>query len=102
MGFKLYGRADICTIAFAHPQIPCSDIQTLLKKKKEWGLSVLQKPILLHFSFTPLNSTKVDQLIKDIREIVEELKKSTEVLKECMEVQLYGAWAKLPDTTVKD
>jgi hypothetical protein len=55
-------------------------------KKKDWGLSVVQKPILLHFSFTPLNSTKADQLIKDIKDSLEELKKSSGVLKESMEV----------------
>lgn len=75
MGFKFYGNADICTIAFAHSKYPCNSLQTVLKRRN-WGIALLQKPITMHFSFTPLNSTKVDQLIKDIRESLAELDKS--------------------------
>lgn len=76
LGFTLYGKADICTIAFSHPRHSCNSIQTLMKRR-EWSISLLQMPLALHFSFTPLNSTKVDQLIKDIKEVVAELETST-------------------------
>jgi acyl CoA:acetate/3-ketoacid CoA transferase alpha subunit len=61
-------------IGFSHPQYPISAIQELMKQKK-WSLSLIQKPIALHFSFTPLNSKRVDQMIQDFEKTMQELEK---------------------------
>jgi len=36
-------------------------------KEKHWNLSLNQLPLCFHFSFTPLNSLKVDEMIKDFQ-----------------------------------
>jgi len=40
-------------------------------KKKGWGYSLCQKPISFQFSFTPLSATKVDEMIKDMKECID-------------------------------
>jgi len=45
-------------------------------KKRGWGLSLLQKPLALHFSFTPLNCQNRALFLKDIKDCLEELKKN--------------------------
>lgn len=70
-------------------------------KKRGWGLSLLQKPLALHYSFTPLNCTTKDEMIKDFRECIEELNKKGESGKEASEIQLYGACTKIPDMGTK-
>ena len=34
-------------------------------KKRGWDVPLCQRPIAMHYSFTPLNSTKVDKMIAD-------------------------------------
>lgn len=101
LGFIIHGNADICTIAFSHPKYPSTYLQALIKQK-EWGISLLQKPIILHFSFTPLNSTRVDAMIKDIRDMMKTLEVTKPDVKESGEVQLYCACAKIPDNSAKE
>jgi hypothetical protein len=45
-------------------------------KKKGWGLAVLQNPLSIHFSFTPLNCTKRDEMIKDFKECIAHMEKN--------------------------
>ncbi len=44
-------------------------------KERKWNLSLNQLPLCFHFSFTPLNSQKVDDMIKDFQECVKFLEK---------------------------
>ena len=58
----------------------------------------------LHFSFTPLNSRKVDQMINDFKESAKELaklKSEGKLPKDSAELQLYGACAKIGDGPTK-
>lgn len=73
-------------------------------KKKGWGLAILQNPLAIHFSFTPLNCTKRDELIKDFKECISYLEKNQASLaleKDSGEIQLYGMCAKVPDSGTK-
>ena len=70
----MYGKPEICAVGFTHNEIPISSVQELMKKKK-WDLALIQKPMGLHFSFTPLNSRKVDQMINDFRDTMKEIAK---------------------------
>ena len=45
-------------------------------KKKGWSLGVLQNPLAIHFSFTPLNCTKRDEMIKDFKECIVHIEKN--------------------------
>jgi hypothetical protein len=38
-----------------------------LIKAKGWDVPILQRPMALHYSFTPLNATKIDQFVTDFR-----------------------------------
>ena len=74
LDFFVYGKPNICVVGFSHPHYPVSAIQELMKEKK-WSLSLIQKPIALHFSFTPLNCKRVDQMIRDFEDTIQELSK---------------------------
>jgi hypothetical protein len=47
-------------------------------KGKGWGFSLCQKPISFQFSFTPLSATKVDEMIKDMKECIDFYTKNNE------------------------
>ena len=57
IGFEIYGNPTSCVISFVHKTHSISSIQGYMKKKG-WGLALLQKPLAIHFSFTPLNCLK--------------------------------------------
>lgn len=58
----------------------------------------MQKPMSIHFSFTPLNATRVDEMIKDFKICVKELAgKAPNNDYKSSTVQLYGACAQIPD-----
>jgi len=60
----------LCVLSFRHKTMPANPIQTFMKKKG-WGYSLCQKPIAFQFSFTPLSATKVDEMIKDMKECID-------------------------------
>lgn len=39
-------------------------------KKKGWDLPVIQKPMAIHYSFTPINCGKVDQIVADFKSVL--------------------------------
>lgn len=39
-------------------------------KGRGWGLSLLQNPLAIHYSFTPLNMLKRDEMIQDFKSCV--------------------------------
>lgn len=57
----------------------------------------------LHYSFTPINSVKIDQMVADVKEIIPELQKlkDDEKYHKGSELELYGACSKIPDTAAK-
>lgn len=71
-GFKVFGNPEICCIGFNHPKYPVSVIKECFKKRG-WDIPVIQKPMALHYSFTPINSVKIDQMVADVKEIIPEL-----------------------------
>lgn len=64
---------------------------------KGWDLPLLQKPMSIHFSFTPLNATKIEDMIKDFKQCINELNGKAPSDSKSSSVQLYGACAKIPD-----
>lgn len=58
----------------------------------------------LHFSFTPINSVKVDQIVADIKAILPGLENTKGKSKnhKGSELELYGICSKIPDTSSKD
>lgn len=72
-------------------------------KKREWDLPLLQKPLAIHYSFTPLNALKIDQMVADFKEVMPEVIKLSKSAKKSSsaEGELYGACAKIPDTGAK-
>lgn len=57
----------------------------------------------LHYSFTPINSLKIDQMVADVKEIIPELQKlkDDEKYHKGSQLELYGACSKIPDTVAK-
>ncbi len=66
LNFEIFGDPNICIISFNHKKHSASRVHKFMKKRG-WGLSLLQKPLSIHFSFTPLNCTKKDEMLKDLR-----------------------------------
>ena len=89
-------KPKICVLSFRHKSIPANPIQTFMKQKG-WGFSLSQNPTAFQFSLTPLSATKVDDMIKDMKECIDYFSKNDYPKKECSEIQMYGACG-----TVKD
>ena len=71
-------------------------------KKRNWQLSLNQKPMSFHYSFTPLNSSKVDDMIKDFKECISKLaKEPVKKIKDSVMLEFYGACSKIPDGNTK-
>ena len=72
-------------------------------KKKGWDIPLIQKPLALHYSFTPINSLKVDQMVSDFKEIFPIAEKLTKQQKKATnaDAELYGACAKIPDGSAR-
>ena len=66
LGFKVFGDPEICCIGFNHPKYSIGVVKDAIKKKG-WEIPIIQKPMALHYSFTPLNSLKVNEMVADIR-----------------------------------
>lgn len=77
LNFEVFGNPDVCIISFTHKKHSANGVQKFMKKKG-WGLALLQKPLSIHFSFTPLNCLKKDELLKDLKECCDYLDKNTE------------------------
>ena len=97
LNFEVFGDPKVCIISMVHKRYSVNKVFKFMKKKG-WGLSLMQKPLSLHFSFTPLNCLKKDEMLKDFKECCDFLEKDTSVEKESSEVQLYGACASLPQS----
>ena len=104
-GYKVFGQPKICCIGFSHPKYSNSLIKEKMKLR-EWDIPLIQNPIALHYSFTPLNSLKIEQMIADITAVTKEIKQMYDSgkvsIKKEPEYELYGACAKIPSTQVKD
>ena len=61
----------------------------------------MQKPLCLHFSFTPLNALNIKEMIKDFKESLDEVR-GMPPIKDSAEIELYGACAKIPDGETKN
>lgn len=57
----------------------------------------------LHYSFTPINAVKIDQMIADVRGIIPQMKSMIDDPKyhKGSELELYGACSKIPDNSAK-
>jgi hypothetical protein len=71
----VFGEPKVCIISFKHKKYSVKTVYKFMKKRG-WGLSLLQKPLSIHFSFTPLNCLKKDELLKDLKECCEYLEKN--------------------------
>lgn len=72
-------------------------------KTRGWGLALLQKPLSIHFSFTPINCLKKDEMVKDFKDCVAYLSKNVaNIDKDESQIQLYGACASIPDVGTKN
>lgn len=100
MGFEVFGNPDVCVLAFRHPRYSVNSIYAFMQKRK-WGLALVQRPLAIHFSFTPLNCPNKDKMISDFKDCLAELAKNPEASKETSEIQLYGACATIPDDDTK-
>lgn len=76
LGFEVFGEPNICIISFRHKKYSVNKVQKFMKNRG-WGLALLQKPLSIHFSFTPLNCLKRDEMLKDLKECVEFLEKNS-------------------------
>lgn len=68
----MFGNPEICCIGFNHPRFAVGDIKEAIKAKG-WDFPIIQKPMALHFSFTPINCVKVDQIVADFKSILPDL-----------------------------
>lgn len=102
LGFKIFGEPEICTIGFTHPKVSLSLIKDEMKKRG-WDVPLIQKPVALHYSFTPINSLKIDQMVNDFKEVMPIAEKLTKEMKKVTtpDGELYGACAKIPDGPTK-
>jgi hypothetical protein len=101
LGFRVFGKPNICVIGFIHNKYSPTLIQDYMKERK-WQLSLNQKPISFHFSITPLNSTRVDDMVKDFQECIKYLdSQKLSNSKDTGMLELYGACAKIPDGHTK-
>jgi glutamate/tyrosine decarboxylase-like PLP-dependent enzyme len=102
LDFEVLGNPRVCIVSFRHKRFSAGSVFKFMKTKG-WGFALLQNPLSIHFSFTPLNCLKRDEMIKDLKECVEYLtKNSTNNEQESSEVQLYGACASIPDVGTKN
>lgn len=42
-------------------------------KAKGWDIPIIQLPLALHYSFTPINSLKIDQMVEDLKSVTKDL-----------------------------
>lgn len=96
------GDPKLCVFSCRHKKFSVNSVVKFMKKRG-WGLALLQRPISIHFSLTPLNCLKRDEMIKDFKECIDFLSKSNNADdgKETSEIQLYGACASIPDVGTK-
>jgi glutamate/tyrosine decarboxylase-like PLP-dependent enzyme len=69
LGFEILNKDNVCVLSFRHQKFTANSIQAFMKNKG-WGFSMLQKPYAFQFSFTPMNCTKSEEMIKDMKECV--------------------------------
>ena len=67
LGFEILSKAKLCVFSFKHKKIPVNAIQSFMKERG-WGFSINQNPLSFQFSLTPMNCTKSDEMIKDMKE----------------------------------
>ncbi len=67
-------------------------------KERKFNLSLNQKPMSFHFSFTPLNCTKVNDMIEAFKECIKNFELNPpKKEKDSGMLELYGACAQIPD-----
>lgn len=95
---ELTGKPDSCVVGFKAATGSGLDVYKVndLMTKRGWHLSALQHPPALHMCFTAAHVDVADDLIKDLRECVGQLKRDPTAAPDGM-APFYGLAAKLPD-----
>ena len=71
-------------------------------KEKGWGFSMTAKPLAFQFSFTPLSCQKSDEMIKDMKDCLEFVKKNGNPDKQSFDLAVYGACGQIKDDSKKN
>ena len=102
LGFNVFGEPKICCIGFDHPKYSLSAIQNFVKDRK-FHFSLNQKPMCFHFSFTPLNCTRVNEMVEAFKECIKSFELDPpKKEKDTGMLELYGACAQIPDGNTID
>ncbi|KAI8591216.1 pyridoxal phosphate-dependent transferase [Geranomyces variabilis] len=100
-GIELIGDPLISVVSFrALAPINTYAVADLLSRK-EWHLNVLQNPPAIHIACTMLtsNGNAADELLRDLEDAVNEIRKDPEAGKGAV-AAIYGTAASVPDRTI--
>lgn len=96
---KIIGKPFLSTLAFeAIEPVPTYAVADLLSRRG-WHLNVLQFPPAIHISLTLLTVPVIDELLKDIHDAVEILKKDPTAGNGSVSA-IYGTAASVPDRSI--
>ncbi|KAJ3074361.1 hypothetical protein HDU98_011430 [Podochytrium sp. JEL0797] len=97
---KLIGNPLVSVIAFesVSPTLKIYGVADLLEKKG-WHLNILQNPPAIHIACTYLTIGAADTLVRDVKEVVEVLRKNPQAGNGDT-AAIYGTMASVPDRTV--
>ncbi|GAB4817396.1 hypothetical protein N2152v2_004442 [Parachlorella kessleri] len=101
-GLEVMGAPEMCVIAFkaSDPRVNIYTVNDLLSRKG-WHLNALQHPAALHICITAAHDTAaIDQLLQDMRESVEEVKRDPKAAVKGGAAPLYGMAAVVPDRRI--
>ncbi|KAJ3146158.1 hypothetical protein HDU86_000503 [Geranomyces michiganensis] len=100
-GIELIGDPLISVVSF-RAQAPMNTYAVAdLLSRKEWHLNVLQNPPAIHIACTMLtsNGTAADELLRDLADAVDEIRRDPEAGKGAV-AAIYGTAASVPDRTI--
>lgn len=98
---RVCGQPHMCNIAFYSAARGGVNVYAVNDRmsKRGWHLNALQRPAAVHMCFTAQHVNIVDELIKDLKECVTEVKCKPELAKGG-NAPMYGMAATLPDRSI--
>ncbi|KAK9822584.1 hypothetical protein WJX74_007398 [Apatococcus lobatus] len=96
-GLRVVGQPEMCVVAFesTHRSVDIYKVNDLMTQRG-WHLNALQFPAAVHICFTARHVNVVDQLLKDLQECTERVRKDPKCVKDGM-APMYGMAAVMPD-----
>ncbi|CAJ0942613.1 unnamed protein product, partial [Mesorhabditis belari] len=100
-GLKVMGACDVCVVGWTGEDGININRFHALMEQRNWGLTSLQFPAGVHLMVTMLHTQEgvIDALVKDAREVVDEIRRSPNA-ELTGAAALYGMAQKIPDRSI--